>query len=92
MFFLIVIESNETKTFELFKKKKNELTVRLFVHYINFFQTTINREGDISLVEADAVTNTTDETLTEKNIISNRIFRRAGPNLHEDILNDNRGN
>lgn len=50
-----------------------------------------NREGDISLIESDAITNTTDETLTEKNTISNRIFQRAGPDLYDEILNDNRG-
>lgn len=50
-----------------------------------------NREGDISLIESDAITNTTDETLTEKNTISNRIFERAGPDLYDEILNDNRG-
>ncbi|XP_031640596.1 protein GDAP2 homolog isoform X4 [Contarinia nasturtii] len=47
-------------------------------------------EGDISLIESDVITNTTDETLTEKNSISSRIFQRAGPSLYEEILNDNR--
>lgn len=51
----------------------------------------IHREGDISLIESDAITNTTDETLTEKNTISSRIFQRAGPDLYEEIQNDNRG-
>lgn len=59
---------------------------------VNNFTSHDCREGDISSLEVDAVTNTTDETLTEKNIISNRIFRRAGPSLHEEILNNNRGN
>lgn len=49
------------------------------------------REGDISLVEADAITNTTDESLTERNIISDRILNRAGPGLREELLNDIRG-
>lgn len=51
----------------------------------------VHREGDISLIESDAITNTTDETLTEKNTISNRIFQRAGPELYDEISNDNRG-
>lgn len=51
----------------------------------------MSREGDISLLEVDAITNTTDETLTEKNIISKRIFRRAGSGLQEEIANNNRG-
>lgn len=52
---------------------------------------TFCREGDISLLDADAITNTTDETLTERNIVSNRILRRSGPDLLDEILNDNRG-
>lgn len=51
----------------------------------------MRREGDISLVQADAITNTTDETLTEKNIISDRIFNRAGPGLKEELLKQVRG-
>lgn len=57
--------------------------------YIYIYSTC--REGDVSLIEADAITNSTDETLTEKNIISSRILRRAGPGLREEILNDPRG-
>lgn len=49
------------------------------------------REGDISLIESDIITNTTDETLTERNTVSSRIFQRAGPDLYDEILNDNRG-
>lgn len=43
------------------------------------------------MVQADAITNTTDETLTEKNIISDRIFSRAGPGLKQELLNEIRG-
>lgn len=56
-----------------------------------FFLIAAHREGDISLIESDAITNTTDETLTERNSISSRIFQRAGPDLYDEILNDNRG-
>lgn len=55
------------------------------------FDYVTHREGDISLIESDAITNTTDETLTERNTISSRIFQRAGPDLYDEILNDNRG-
>lgn len=43
------------------------------------------------MVQADAITNTTDETLTEKNIISDRIFSRAGPGLKQELLNEIKG-
>lgn len=45
-------------------------------------------EGDISNLKVDAITNTTDETLTEKNTISGRIFGRAGSQLKEEIFRD----
>ncbi|GBP35888.1 Protein GDAP2 homolog [Eumeta japonica] len=43
-------------------------------------------QGDISTLEVDAVTNTTDETLTEVNAVSERILAVAGPGLKEEIL------
>lgn len=49
------------------------------------------REGDISLIEADAITNTTDETLTEKNSVSSQIFQRAGSDLYDEIAPYHRG-
>ncbi|XP_058459061.1 protein GDAP2 homolog isoform X4 [Malaya genurostris] len=45
-------------------------------------------EGDISLLAVDAITNTTDETLTEKNRISKRIFGRAGAALTSAVVHD----
>lgn len=62
------------------------------VSKIVYFNLNRCREGDISLLEVDAITNTTDETLTEKNIISRKVFRRAGSYLQEEIANNNRGN
>lgn len=50
-----------------------------------------NREGDISLVQADVITNTTDETLSERNIISDRILQRAGAGLRRELLTEIRG-
>ena len=34
----------------------------------------------------DAITNTTDETLTECNVVSERIMQGAGPDLKEEIV------
>uniref|UniRef100_A0A2M3YXX2 Putative hismacro and sec14 domain-containing-containing protein n=1 Tax=Anopheles braziliensis TaxID=58242 RepID=A0A2M3YXX2_9DIPT len=45
-------------------------------------------EGDISQLKVDAITNSTDETLTEKNRISKKIFGRAGVALTSAILHD----
>ncbi|XP_055537357.1 protein GDAP2 homolog isoform X2 [Wyeomyia smithii] len=45
-------------------------------------------EGDISLLAVDAITNTTDETLTEKNRISRKIFGRAGAALTSAVIHD----
>ncbi|CAH0725388.1 unnamed protein product, partial [Brenthis ino] len=43
-------------------------------------------QGDISTLEVDAITNTTDETLTECNVVSERIMQGAGPDLKEEIV------
>lgn len=42
-------------------------------------------EGDISLLNADAIVNTTNETLSDSNSVSNRIVSRAGPGLLEEL-------
>lgn len=39
----------------------------------------------------DAITNTTDETLTESNIISERILNIAGNQLKDDLTHNIRG-
>ncbi|XP_013142006.1 PREDICTED: protein GDAP2 homolog [Papilio polytes] len=43
-------------------------------------------QGDITALDVDAVTNTTDETLSECNAISERIMQVAGPELKEEIV------
>lgn len=45
-------------------------------------------EGDISQLKVDAITNSTDETLTEKNRVSKKIFGRAGAALTSAIIHD----
>ncbi|XP_055917469.1 protein GDAP2 homolog isoform X1 [Eupeodes corollae] len=44
-------------------------------------------DGDITLLEVDAITNTTDETLTESNIISDRVLAAAGNQLKDELQN-----
>ncbi|XP_037296605.1 protein GDAP2 homolog isoform X2 [Manduca sexta] len=43
-------------------------------------------QGDITSLEADVITNTTDETLLECNEVSTRIMYAAGPELKEEII------
>lgn len=71
--------------------RRNFNEIHFWINFLILSVWNVYREGDISLIEADAITNTTDETLTEKNTISNRVFLRAGADLYEEILNDNRG-
>lgn len=42
-------------------------------------------EGDISLLNADCITNTTNERLNDNNTVSNRILNRAGTGLLEEL-------
>ncbi|XP_059049725.1 protein GDAP2 homolog isoform X2 [Achroia grisella] len=53
-------------------------------HHLNHRLAIWN--GDITSLEVDAITNTTDETLTECNAISERIMQMAGPELKEEII------
>lgn len=42
-------------------------------------------EGDISLLNADAIVNTTNERLNDNNAVSNRIINRAGTGLLDEL-------
>ena len=42
-------------------------------------------EGDISLLNADGITNSTNENLNDINCITNRIFNRAGSALVDEL-------
>nr|XP_022909356.1 protein GDAP2 homolog isoform X2 [Onthophagus taurus] len=44
--------------------------------------------GDISSLQVDAIVNSTNESMTDSNPISDRIFERAGPGLKEEISLD----
>uniref|UniRef100_A0A1B0AFJ6 Macro domain-containing protein n=1 Tax=Glossina pallidipes TaxID=7398 RepID=A0A1B0AFJ6_GLOPL len=45
-------------------------------------------DGDITLLEADTITNTTNETLSESNIISESILNVAGSELKDELSNN----
>lgn len=57
----------------------------------NLYEFNIFRHGDISILEVDAITNSTNESLDEQNPISDRIFARAGSALKEEIYLDVKG-
>lgn len=42
-------------------------------------------EGDISLLNADCITNTTNERLNDSNSVSNRVVNRGGADLIEEL-------
>lgn len=46
---------------------------------------SLRRDGDMTTLEVDAITNSSDETLTESNSISERIIAVAGNQLKEEL-------
>lgn len=55
------------------------------------YREDINRKivlftGDVALLNCTAVVNTSNETLTDKNPISDSIHRHAGPDLRDELL------
>ena len=42
------------------------------------------RTGDLALLQVDAVVNPTNETLTDKNAVSQRLHQGAGPELRDE--------
>lgn len=55
------------------------------------FSINFSRDGDIAALDVDVITNTTDETLTESNIVSERILNVAGNELKEELQHNIRG-
>ena len=43
------------------------------------------RKGDVALLNCTAIVNTSNESLTDKNPVSESIFMLAGPDLKEDL-------
>jgi hypothetical protein len=56
-----------------------------FPHREDINERFVLWEGDISLLSADCITNTTNERLNDSNAVSNRIINRAGGNLLEEL-------
>lgn len=49
------------------------------------------RVGDISLLNADAIVNSTNESMLERNPVSDRIYCQAGQGLLEEIKQEVKG-
>jgi O-acetyl-ADP-ribose deacetylase (regulator of RNase III) len=49
------------------------------------------RVGDISLLNADAIVNSTNESMLERNPVSDRIYCQAGQGLLEEIKQEIKG-
>lgn len=53
-----------------------------------YVQAAINcffRKGDVALLNCTAIVNTSNETLTDKNPVSESIFMHAGPDLKDEL-------
>ncbi|XP_072254580.1 ganglioside-induced differentiation-associated protein 2 [Pyxicephalus adspersus] len=57
-----------------------------FPHREDINNKVIIWSGDVALLNCTAVVNTSNETLTDKNPVSDSIFRYAGPELQEEML------
>ncbi|CAH1233441.1 GDAP2 [Branchiostoma lanceolatum] len=53
----------------------------------DFNRKVVLWEGDITALNCTAIVNTTNETLTDRNLISERIFQAAGPDLRAECSN-----
>jgi O-acetyl-ADP-ribose deacetylase (regulator of RNase III) len=56
-----------------------------------FIVNFVYRTGDISLLSVDAIVNSTNESMTERNPVSDRVCTRAGPALREEIWQEVKG-
>jgi hypothetical protein len=56
-----------------------------FLHREDINSRFVLWEGDISLLNADAIVNTTNERLNDNNAVSNRIVSRAGTGLLDEL-------
>lgn len=60
--------------------------IEYYIFLYFFFRT-----GDISILQVDAVVNSTNETMDENSIMCQRIFDRAGSALKMEIYNEVKG-
>jgi O-acetyl-ADP-ribose deacetylase (regulator of RNase III) len=68
--------------------------LKKILYYFYDFYSLVNfvcRTGDISRLSVDAIVNSTNESLTERNPVSDRICARAGPALKEEIWQEVKG-
>jgi hypothetical protein len=49
------------------------------------------RTGDITVLQVDAIVNSTNETMDDNSPMCQRIFTRAGPGLKKEIYNEVKG-
>ena len=43
------------------------------------------RNGDVTQLNAEAIVNSTNEALNDRNLVSDRILMRAGPGLRKEL-------
>lgn len=55
-----------------------------YLHYCH-------REGDVTTLEVDAITNTIEETQNETNPLAERIYAAAGIHLKEELSDNLKG-
>lgn len=61
--------------------------VRLgFLNLFNYYLLNHYSKGDVALLNCTAIVNTSNETLTDKNPISDSIHRHAGPELRDELF------
>lgn len=51
-----------------------------------------NRAGDISSLRIQVIVHSTNESLTDRSPLSDRLLRKAGPQLKEDLIMNVKGN
>ena len=45
----------------------------------------MNRSGDLTTLNTEAIVNSTNEAMTDKTPLTERIFRKAGPQLQQEV-------
>lgn len=62
------------------------LLLSLRLYWYDIICTFNYRKGDVALLNCTAIVNTSNETLIDKNPISDSIHRHAGPELRDELL------
>jgi hypothetical protein len=55
--------------------------------FINVIELNLSllRQGDLTQLNATAIVNTTNESMTDRNALSETIFHKSGPELRQEI-------